>query len=34
LKTITTSKVEGTIRFNTNGNVSVAVNLIMIGIPN
>lgn len=34
LKTVTTSRVEGTIRFNTNGNVSVAIHLIMIGIPN
>ena len=34
LKTVTTSKVEGIVRFNTSGDVSVAVNLIMVGIPN
>ena len=34
LKTVTTSKVEGTVRFNTNGNVSVSVHLILLGIPN
>lgn len=34
LKTITTSKIEGTVKFNTTGTVSVAVNLIVIGIPN
>lgn len=34
LKSITTSKVEGIVRFNATGNVSVAVNLIIIGIPN
>ena len=34
LKTITTSKVEGIVRFNSTGDLSVAVNLIIIGIPN
>ncbi len=34
LKTVTTSKVEGVIRFNNTGDVSVAVNLIIVGIPN
>lgn len=33
IKSITTSKVEGTIVFNETGTVSVAVNLIIIGIP-
>lgn len=34
LKTVTTSKVEGTVRFNAAGNVSVSVHLILLGIPN
>jgi hypothetical protein len=34
LKTVTTSKVEGVVRFNTTGDLSVAVNIIVIGIPN
>lgn len=34
LKTITTSRVEGTVRFGTNGDLSLAVNLIVLGIPN
>lgn len=34
LKTVTTSKVEGIVRFNSTGDLSVAVNLIVIGIPN
>ena len=34
LKSITTSKVEGIVRFNTTGDLSVAVNLIIVGIPN
>lgn len=34
LKTITTSKVEGIVRFNSTGDLSVAVNIIAIGIPN
>lgn len=34
LKNITTSRVEGVVRFGTAGDVSVAVNLIAIGVPN
>lgn len=34
LNDITTSSAQGTLRFNTNGDLSVAVNLIIIGIPN
>ena len=34
IKSVTTSGIEGTVRFNTSGDVSVAVNLIVIGIPN
>ncbi len=34
LKSISTSKIEGIVRFNTTGDVSVAVNIIVIGIPN
>ena len=34
LKTVTISKVEGTVRFNASGDLSLAVNLIIIGIPN
>ena len=34
IKSITTSKVEGIVNFNTSGDLSVAVNLIIIGIPN
>jgi hypothetical protein len=34
LKSVTTSKVEGTVRFGTSGDLSLAVNLIVIGIPN
>jgi len=34
LKTINTSKIEGIVRFNTGGNLTVAVNIIAIGIPN
>jgi hypothetical protein len=34
LKSITTSKVEGIVKFNSTGDLSVAVNLIVIGIPN
>lgn len=34
LKSITTSKVEGIVRFGTSGDLSVSVNLIVIGIPN
>lgn len=34
LKTITTSRVEGVVRFNTSGDLSVGVNLTVVGIPN
>jgi len=34
LKTVTTSKVEGIVRFGASGDLSLAVNLIIIGIPN
>jgi hypothetical protein len=34
LKSITTSMVEGIVRFNSTGDLSVGVNLIIIGIPN
>jgi hypothetical protein len=34
LKTVTTSKVEGVVRFNQSGDLTVAVNLIVVGIPN
>lgn len=34
LKTVNTSRVEGVVRFNTSGNLTVGVNLIVIGIPN
>ena len=34
LKNITTSKVEGIVKFNASGDLSVAVNLIIVGIPN
>lgn len=34
LKTVTTSKVEGVVKFNTTGDLAIAVNLIIIGIPN
>lgn len=34
LKSVTTSRVEGIVRFNTSGDVSVAVNLLIVGIPN
>jgi hypothetical protein len=34
IKTVTTSKVEGTVTFNTNGNASVNVHLMLMGIPN
>jgi hypothetical protein len=34
LKSITTSRVDGVVNFNTTGDLSVAVNLIIIGIPN
>ncbi len=34
IKAITTSKVEGVVRFNETGSLSVGVNLIVVGIPN
>ena len=34
LKSITTSGLEGMVRFNTSGDVSIDVNLIIIGVPN
>jgi hypothetical protein len=34
LKTVTTSRVEGIVRFGASGDLSLAVNLIVIGIPN
>lgn len=34
LKSVTTSKVEGVVRFGASGDLSLAVHLIVIGIPN
>ena len=34
LKTVTTSKVEGVVIFNETGDVTVALNIIVVGIPN
>jgi hypothetical protein len=34
LKSVTTSKVEGVVIFNETGDMTVAVNLVVIGIPN
>ena len=34
LKTVTTSKVEGVVRFGASGDLSLAVHLVIIGIPN
>jgi hypothetical protein len=34
LKPPTTSKVEGVVRFESSGNVSLAVHLVIVGIPN
>lgn len=34
LKTVTTSRIEGVVKFGVGGNVSIGVNLIIIGIPN
>lgn len=34
LKTVTTSKLEGVVRFGASGDLSLAVNLIIVGIPN
>jgi hypothetical protein len=33
LKSVTTSRIDGTVRFNSSGNASVSLNLIAIGIP-
>ena len=34
LKTVTTSRVEGVVRFGASGDLSLAINLIVLGIPN
>jgi hypothetical protein len=34
LKSITTSRVEGVVRFGASGDLSLAINLVVIGIPN
>jgi hypothetical protein len=34
IKSVTTSRIEGTVRFNTEGEASVGVNIIIVGIPN
>jgi hypothetical protein len=34
LRLVTTSKVEGVVRFNQSGNLSVGINIIVVGIPN
>jgi hypothetical protein len=34
LTSVTTSRVDGVIRFNSSGDVSIGVNLIILGIPN
>jgi hypothetical protein len=34
LKNVTTSRIDGVVRFNASGDVKVGVNLIIIGIPN
>lgn len=34
LKSVTTSGLEGLVRFNTSGDVSIDVNIIIIGVPN
>jgi hypothetical protein len=34
LTSITTTKVDGVVRFNAGGNLTVGVNLIVIGVPN
>jgi hypothetical protein len=33
LRLVTTSKIEGVVRFNQSGNLSVGINLIAVGIP-
>ncbi len=34
LKNVTTSKVEGVVKFNVSGDAKVGINLIIVGIPN
>jgi hypothetical protein len=34
IKNVTTSRIDGTVRFNSGGELTVGVNLIVIGIPN
>ncbi len=34
IKSITTSKIDGIVNFNSTGDVSIGVNLIIVGIPN
>ena len=34
INSVSTSKVEGTVKFNTGGDTSVGINLIVVGIPN
>lgn len=34
LKNVTTSRVDGIVKFNSNGDLTIGVNLIIIGIPN
>lgn len=34
IKTITTSRIDGIVNFNSTGDVSIGVNLIIVGIPN
>lgn len=34
LKNVTTSRVDGIVKFNANGDLTIGVNLIVIGIPN
>lgn len=34
LKSISTSRVEGTVKFNAGGDTSIGINLVIIGIPN
>lgn len=34
LKSVTTSKVDGIVKFKTSGNVSLGINLLVLGIPN
>jgi hypothetical protein len=34
IKSVSTSRVDGTVKFNTGGDTSVGINLIIVGIPN